>query len=131
MSINTVKRLAMVAAVAGLAVPVAGAAPAQASGGAVVRTHGTCSNGSTWELKAKHDDGRIEWEFEVDTNRAGRVWSVRVTDNGTTVFSGSRTTNARSGSFTVARRTANRAGADVIRARATRGTAVCSGKLSV
>jgi hypothetical protein len=37
------------------------------------------------------------------------------------------TTQAPSGSFTVHARPANRAGTDVIRARATRGDRVCSG----
>jgi hypothetical protein len=131
MSITTVKHLAVAAAIAGLAVPMTVATPAQASGGDFVRKSGTCTNGSTWKLKAKHDDGRIEWEFEVDTNRNGRVWAVKVTDNGRTVFSGNRTTRAPSGSFSVERRTANRAGVDAIRARATRGTAVCAGSLRV
>lgn len=131
MSMNTMKRVAVAAAIAGLAVPVTMAAPAQAKGSDAVRAHGTCTNGATWKLKAKNDDARIQWEFEVDTNHAGRVWSVKVTDNGTAVFSGNRTTVAPSGSFSVERRTANRSGADVIRARATRGAAVCHGKVRV
>ena len=107
------------------------AAPAQAKGSDAVTAAGTCSNGATWKLKAKHDDTRIEWEFEVDTNSVGRVWSVKVTDNSTTVFTGQRTTLAPSGSFSVERRSADRAGADVIRATATRGSAVCSARISV
>jgi hypothetical protein len=131
MSMNTVKQAAVAAAIAALAIPVTLAAPAQASGSGGVAAHGTCSNGATWNLKAKHDNSVIEWEFEVDANRNGQVWSVKVTDNGATVFSGNRTTVAPSGSFTVERRTANRSGPDVIRARATRGAAVCSGKVTV
>jgi hypothetical protein len=131
MTMNTMKRVAVAATIAALAVPVTMAGPAQASGSDAVKAHGTCSNGATWKLKAKHDDGRIQWEFEVDAKRSGRVWSVRVRDNGTTVFSGKRTTTPPSASFSVERRTANRSGADQIRARATRGAAVCHGKLSV
>jgi hypothetical protein len=129
MTMNTIKRMAVVAAMAGLAVPVTMAGPAQASGSDAVKAHGTCTNGATWKLKAKHDDARIQWEFEVDTNRAGQVWSVRVTDRGTTVFAGKRTTVAPSGSFSVERRTSNRSGADVVRATATRRTASCSAKV--
>jgi hypothetical protein len=110
---------------------VALAAPASASGGDAVIARGTCTSGGAWKLKAKHDDGRIEVELEVDTNRVGQVWSVGLTDNGVTVFSGSRTTAAPSGSFTVRRLIANRAGADVIRARAVRGTNVCAGSVRV
>lgn len=131
MSRNTMKRMAVAVAIAGVAVPTTMAAPAQAKGSDPVRAHGTCTNGATWKLKAKPDDGRIEWEFEVDTNRNSRVWSVKVTDNGTRVFSGNRTTVGPSGSFSLERRTANRSGADVIRARATRGAAVCAGTVTV
>lgn len=131
MSTKTMNRMAMAVTIVALAVPVTLAGPAEAKGSDAVTAHGTCSNGATWKLKAKHDDARIQWEFEVDTNRIGRVWSVKVTDNATTVFSGQRTTLAPSGSFSVQRRTSNRAGKDVIRATATRGSAVCSGKVSV
>jgi hypothetical protein len=131
MNIDTMKRMAVAAAIAGVAVPLTLAAPAQAKGSDAVKAHGTCTNGPTWKLKAKHDDARIQWEFEVDTNHAGRVWSVKVTDNATTVYSGNRTTVAPSGSFSVERQTANRSGADVIRARATRGAAGCRATVTV
>jgi hypothetical protein len=47
------------------------------------------------------------------------------------IFSGQRRTLAPSGSFEVRVLTANRAGLDVIRARATYGGRVCSGAVSV
>jgi hypothetical protein len=94
------------------------AAPAHAQGGGDegVERQGSCSAGATWNLKAKHDDGRIETEFEVDSNRVGQRWRVRIADNGVLVFRGVRLTQAPSGSFTVERRIANRRGADHIRA---------------
>ncbi len=93
------------------ATPLLVAAPASAKDGEVVRT-GSCSARSDWKIKAHHDDGGIEWELEVDSPRAGQTWRVRVWDNGTRVFAGQRTTNARSGSFEVERTTRNRAGVD-------------------
>lgn len=131
MSMNTVKRAAVAATLATLVVPMAMAVPAQAKGSDGVVASGACTSGGTWKLKAKHDDSRIEWEFEVDTNRNGQVWAVKVTDNGSRAFSGKATTIAPSGSFSVERKTADRAGADVIRATATRGTASCSGSVTV
>jgi len=94
------------------------AAPAHAQGGGDqgVERSGGCSAAAVWKLKAKHDDGRIETEFEVDSNRVGQRWNVRIADNGVTVFRGARRTLAPSGSFTVERRIANRRGADHIRA---------------
>ena len=111
----------------------AGTATAHASGGAddgrgssrgdrlVVRATGHCSGSSTWSMKAKADDGRIETELEVDTHRAGRTWTVALSDNGDRVFSGRRTTSARSGSFSVERRLVDRTGRDRLTAVA-RGT---------
>lgn len=105
-------------AVAGLTVT---AGPAQASGGGdtAVRKSGTCSSASTWKLKAKPDNSLLQIEFEVDSNRVGQTWNVRITDNGTRIFAGTRTTVAPSGSFTVSIRRPNLAGTDTIVARAT------------
>ena len=109
-------------------------APAQASGGATaVGTSGSCSATSTWKLKAKPDLdlGTIQIEFAVDSNKVGQTWAVRLADNTTTVFSGRRTTLAPSGSFTVRRLTADQAGTDIIKARATNPATgeVCSGQV--
>jgi hypothetical protein len=68
-----------------------------------VLKRGRCTASSTWKLKAKSDDGRIETEFEVDQNRVGKRWRVTLVRNGATVFSGLRTTVAPSGSFEVRR----------------------------
>lgn len=68
-----------------------------------VLKRGKCTASSTWKLKAKSDDGRIETEFEVDQNRIGRRWRVTIVRNGSTVFRGIRTTVAPSGSFEVRR----------------------------
>jgi hypothetical protein len=77
---------------------------------------GTCSNGAGWKLKAKHEDGLIEVEFEVDQNVSGREWSVTLRRDGTRVFRGVRTTRPPSGSFEVNRRIRNPAGPDRITA---------------
>ena len=58
-----------------LAAPVATLAK---GGSGVVRATGTCSAASTSKLKAKHDSGRIELEFEVDQNRNNRLWTVAI-----------------------------------------------------
>lgn len=121
MQSNTRTRILMTAAAIMTAPIVAMATPAFASGGGGghgVTNSGACTNGGHFKLKAKHDDGRIQLEYEVDSNRAGQVWTVVLKDNGVTVFSGSRTTQAPSGSFTVARRIPNRAGLDNVVASA-------------
>lgn len=104
---------AVAATVLTLAVVAAGATVAQAAG-REVRSSGSCSATSVWKLKAKTDDGKIQVEAEVDTNKIGQTWGVRLADNGTLFASVSRTTLAPSGSFTVKRLITNRAGSDRI-----------------
>lgn len=111
-------RLTATALGAVLLLGAAGAAPAAAKSGDV-RVAGRCTARTTSKLKVKHDDGRIEAELEVDSNRNGQRWNVRLTDQGVLVFAGAATTKAPSGSFEVERRIPNRAGTDVIRATAT------------
>ncbi len=129
-------QIAYPAAAIGAAVLVGGvfaAVPAHAGGGDFIEEDGACSARSSWVMKAKHDDGRIELEFSVESNRAGQVWAVRITDNGALVFSGNRTTNQISRSFSVDRRPANRAGTDRFVGRATnaRTGEVCRGHVNL
>ena len=108
---------------------VVGTAHAQ-GGNAKVHT-GSCSGSSTWKLSAKPDNGQIEVQWEVDSNQAGQQWSVRLRDNGNLFFSGSRQTQAPSGSFSVKKFANNAAGDDVIRARSVHGDEVCHGSVTV
>ena len=65
---------------------------------------GSCSAATDWKLKAKPRDGRMEVEFEVDSNRTGQRWTYTLLHDGTVKASGTRTTRAPSGSFSVERR---------------------------
>jgi hypothetical protein len=124
--------LTTAAITAGLTAPILVAAtPAFASGGGGVRSSGACTSGGHFELKAKHDDGAIEMEYEVDSNRAGQVWAVRITDNGAVVVSRHATTAGPSGSFTVRKVIANRPGLDKIRAHATFKSHTCGGSVTL
>lgn len=127
-SISTRRTLAAIALTAGL---VATAAPSALAKGPEVRASGTCSQGAVWKLKAKADDGRLQVELEVDSNRVGQTWSVWIKDNGVLVHSGTKRTVAPSGSFHVERRIANRAGADTITAWAEHGPTgqTCSARI--
>lgn len=82
------------------------------------RVAGRCDGRSTSKLKVKHDDGRIEAEFEVDQNRNGVKWGVQIRRNGRVVVSTSATTRGPSGSFSVERKIADGAGSDRVSARA-------------
>ena len=101
---------------------VSASALARGGGDRRVVKNGTCSGNSTSKLKAKADDGRIEVEFEVDQNRSGVRWRVRLRHDGDLFAKTSRRTHGRSGSFSIERRVRNRAGSDRITAFARRAS---------
>jgi hypothetical protein len=97
-----------------------------------IRVTGRCTDGSTAKLKAKHDDGRLEVEFEVDQNRNGVRWAVRIRRDGAPVVRTTATTRAPSGSFSVERHIGDPAGSDRITARATSPSGeVCTAGLTI
>ena len=100
------------------ALVLAGGAPASASGGGGQTEQGRCSASADWKLNVKKDDGKLEVEYEVDSNKRGQTWTVLITDNGSQVFAGDKVTKGRSGSFTVHARPANQAGTDTFVATA-------------
>lgn len=98
-------------AVALLALPAAALA---GGNDAEVRKAGSCDGSSTAKIKVKEDDGRLEVEFEVDQNRNGKTWKVKIKDNGAVAFKGKAVTKPPSGSFSVEKRIADRPGKDSI-----------------
>jgi hypothetical protein len=99
--------------------------PALAKDGDVL-VRGSCSGTSAAKLKLGAENGRIEVELEVDQNRNGVGWTVVLTRDGTRVAKLTRVTQAPSGSFTARRLITNPAGADVVRATASRANETCS-----
>ena len=121
-----ISKILRVALASALALSVAGAVPAHANDDDVIR-RGNCSGSSDWKLKLSPEDGRIEVEFEVDSNVSGQTWQVRLVKNGNQIFQGTRVTRGASGSFELRRVTSNPRGDDVFRARATHAGEVCAG----
>jgi hypothetical protein len=115
-----------------LAIPLALAAPASSNDDDIIR-RGSCSGAADWKLKAKHDDGRLEVEGEVDSNRRGQDWRWRFRHNGSVSARGWATTRGPSGSFDVERRMVNLRGTDTIvfRARNPRSGEVCRGVVRI
>lgn len=104
--------------------------PAQANNADVVR-RGNCSGATDWKLKASPEDGRIEVEGEVDSNRNGQTWTWRIRHNGGVSAGGTATTRAPGGSFEVRRLIVNSAGTDTVGWRASNANSgeVCTGSL--
>lgn len=91
--------------------------PAVAGEGDVI-VRGSCSGRADWKLKASPQDGRIEIEGEVDSNRNGQTWHWRIRHNGEVSAKGRAKTAGASGSFEVRRMLVDLRGEDVIGWRA-------------
>jgi len=91
-------------------------APAQA--GDDRQRSGSCSGSTAWKIKAGPDDGRMEVEAEIDSNRTGQTWRWTLRHDGRVAARGTSVTRGPSGSFEVERRTPNTAGADSFAFRA-------------
>jgi hypothetical protein len=129
---RTIRTTAAVVVPLAIATSVLTMGPAFAKGGGV-QNQGSCSGTSTWKLKASAEDGgRLEVEFEVDSNVVGQTWVWQLKDNGARVAAGQNKTVAPSGSFDVRRFINNQAGADKINAAAlNRATnEVCAGSVT-
>ena len=101
-----------------LSLPLLGSGPAHARGGDDAVRTGSCSGRTDWRIKAGPDDGRMEVEAEIDSNRRGQTWRWVLRHDGQVVARGRSRTAGPSGSFEVERRTSDRAGSDSFRFRA-------------
>jgi hypothetical protein len=127
------KRYGILAAAAAIGAMALTAAPgASAKAGDAVAS-GKCSGASTYKLKVGPRDAGLDTAFEVDSNVVGQTWNWKLKDNGGLVASGTKTTVAPSGSFTVHRILPDRAGSDTILAKATNPATgeVCTATVTV
>lgn len=127
---NRITRTATVGIVSAAVLTLAPVGPALANDDDVIR-RGSCTGATDWKLKASPEDGRIEVEGEVDSNRDGQTWRWRIRHNGSLSARGTATTQPPSGSFEVRRLLVDAAGTDTIvfRARNPRTDEVCRGVL--
>ena len=107
-------------AAAALAVGVLAPTAANAGDERRVVRDGGCDGRGEWKIQLGRQHGGIEMEFEVDVNRRGQRWRVRLFHDGRRVYSGVRSTAGVSGSFTVRDVSNNHRGDDRFRARAVR-----------
>ena len=127
---NRITRTATVGIVSAAVLTLAPGGPALAGDDDVIR-RGSCTGATDWKVKASPEDGRIEVEGEVDSNRDGQTWRWRIRHNGSLSARGAATTQPPSGSFEVRRVLVDAAGTDTIvfRARNPRTDEVCRGVL--
>ena len=98
-----------------------------------VRRRGDCSGGpGDWVLRVRREDaGRLRVRFKIDDVAAGQSWQLFLSDNGTRIYSGTKTSSS-SGEVRVSLLTTNRAGSDRIAASGvnTKNGTTCEGSLS-
>jgi hypothetical protein len=131
MNRTATRSLAVVAALTAVGGVVAPASPAFANDDDRVR-RGSCTGSADWKVKVGPEDGRLEVEGEVDSNRSGQTWRWRIVHNGSVSALGTRTTGGRSGSFEVRRVSVNLRGTDafVFRGVNARSGEVCRGTVN-
>lgn len=124
-------RLALVACAVLAGTVLAPTAPAWANDDDVIR-RGACSGSTDWKIKASPENGRIEVEAEIDSNRVGQTWRWRLLHNDDLTATGRSATVAPSGSFEVRRVVVDLAGSDALRFRATNPASgeVCVARVS-
>jgi hypothetical protein len=108
------------------------AAPAALAGNDDVKRSGSCSGKSTWKMKVGTDDGKLDGEYEVDQNKNGQVWRVKIFQNGDLLLKTRTTTKSPSGSFSVDFRGPNGSGTDRFKGRAVNLSSgeVCVGRVA-
>lgn len=121
-------RAAGAAVAAAVVLPLLVAGPALANDDDVIR-EGGCTGGTDWKVKASPEDGRIEVEGEVDSNRSGQTWHWKMKHNGSVSARGTGTTGGRSGSFEARRVLVDLSGPDTFVFRAVNASSgeVCRG----
>ena len=97
------------------------------------RRQGSCSQGpGDWTLRvARVDANSLRVRFVIDGVAPGQAWHVYISDNGTGIFAGTKTSTSQ-GEVRVSKTTRNRSGTDRIAAsgiNTVRGT-TCEGSVS-
>ena len=120
------------AAVLALGLAFATSATALANDDDVIK-RGNCSGRTDWKLKVKPDDGRLEVEGEIDSNRNRQVWRWKIMHDGSLSTHGRAITRGPSGSFEIERRIVDTRGVDhiVFRAVNLRNGEICRGVVRI
>jgi hypothetical protein len=118
--VRTNALLTCIAAVASIWLALALAAPATALARSEkdARVSGICGKGATSQLRLKANDGGIEVEFEVKSNRSGERWRVTLVHERRVVWRGRTRTRSGSRAFRIRRSIPDFDGIDEVSARA-------------
>lgn len=98
-----------------------------------VRRRGSCSGGSSeWKLVVRRESAStLRVRYGIEDSAPGQTWQLFISDNGARVYAGNKISDP-SGEVRVGRKTADRAGTDLIKATGVNLVTgeSCSGSLS-
>ena len=77
-----------------------------------VQREGNCSGNADWRLEVEHENSGLQVDLRIrQDDQAGRVWEIRMRQNGVRFFNETRTTN-QDGEIRIRRQRPNTAGDD-------------------
>lgn len=132
-STGRLRRIGLLGSAALMAVTTLAVGAVPAAAGEVEREkRGDCTRSSDWDFELEKEHGRIDVTVDLDTNRSGRRWRVRIWHNGTLTTNVLRRSQD-DGDVEVERVRPDRRGRDTIRFRAVDQVngEVCTGSLSI
>ena len=108
------------------------AAPATAGGAGAAEREGNCTSSAEWRLEVEREDGGLQVDLRIrQDDQAGRMYDIRIRQNGNKFFDANRTTNA-DGEIRLRRQRPNTAGSDTFSFKALGpGTIVCHGSVTI
>jgi hypothetical protein len=125
-------RLRTVIVGASVLLSLAATAPLAEAGSADVTRRGSCSGRGEWKLRVRRETATtIRVRFDIDRLDSGDTWQLFLSDNGTRIFSGSRTVGS-DGEVRAVKVTSNLSGDDRIKGSGvnTSASGSCDGSLT-
>lgn len=122
----------LLGATLGLSALLAVSAPVAAGDPGEVQRQGDCSGNADWRLEVEPEDGGLQVDLRIrQDDQAGRVWDIRIKQNGERFFRADRTTD-EDGEIRIRRQRPNTAGDDRFFFKAIGpGGQTCSGGLTI
>lgn len=107
-------------------------APVAAGDAGQVQREGSCSGNADWRLEVEPEDGGLQVDLRIrQDDQPGRVWDIRIRQNGERFFRANRTTD-EDGEIRIRRQRPDTAGDDRFFFKAIGpGGQVCAGGLTI
>lgn len=130
--INQRRTASVLATSLALGALVLAASPVTAGGAGGVEREGNCSTSADWRLEVEREDGGLQVDLRIrQDDQPGRVYDIRIRQNGNKFFDQDRITD-EDGEIRLRRQRPNTAGSDTFFFKALGpGTIVCRGSVTI